>query len=154
MGAALQAKTTGSRWQYICWGVLLWAIVDFGTAGGFRIAYYEKYGPALLLFYAGFPLVFAYLVYSLRWNGKKLLVATLLEIGVVEIFFTRNPLLMQFPVFLLGIPLAVFIYLPLTFFPLWIVQKEMRRHAWVAVGLSACELAVMALTVFGSASRV
>lgn len=137
-------------WQYFFLGFLLWVIVDFGTAGGFRIAYFEKYGPTLLLFYIGYPLIFSWLIFKLRWNERRLFLVTLAAIFVVEVLFTRNPLIMTFPALLLGIPLAIAVYAPLTYFPLWFVRGEMYRHRLLILGLSIMELVVMTLTTFGN----
>jgi hypothetical protein len=137
-------------WQYFLLGMLLWAFVDFGTAGGFRISYFQKFGLTLLLFYAGYPLVFSVLIFRLRWSERRLFLATLAAIFVVEVVFTRNPLLMTFPALILGIPLAIMIYTPLTFFPLWFVRKEIAKHRILILGLTIVELIVMMLTTFGN----
>ncbi len=137
-------------WQYFLLGVLLWVLVDFGTAGGFRIAYFEKYGVTLLLFYLGFPLIFTLLIFRLNWNERRLFFATLVAIIIVEVLFTRNPLVMSYPSLLWGIPLAILVYLPLTYFPLWIVRKEMGRNRFLVIALSLVELIVMWLTTFGN----
>jgi hypothetical protein len=136
-------------WQYFLLAVLLWVIVDFGTAGGFRLAYFQKYGFTLLLFYLGFPLVFALLIFRLKWNERRLFFATSVAIFIVEVLFTRNPLVMNYPALLWGIPLAILVYLPLTYFPLWFVRKEMGKHKFIAIGLTIVELIVMWLTTFG-----
>lgn len=138
-------------WQYFLLGVLLWALVDFGTAGGFRVSYFETYGFALLLFYIGYPLLFSILIFKFHWNERRLFLATLAAIFVVEVLFTRNPWVMTFPALLLGVPLAVLVYAPLTYFPLWFVRKEMGRHRILILGLVIVELIVMALTTFGRA---
>lgn len=137
-------------WQYFFLGVLLWALVDFGTAGGFRISYFQTYGPTLLLFYIGYPWIFSILIFKLHWNERRLFLATLLAIFVVEVLFTRNPLVMTFPAMLLGIPLAILVYTPLTYFPLWLVRKEMTQHRILITGLIIVELIVMMLTTFGN----
>jgi hypothetical protein len=137
-------------WQYFFLGFLLWVLVDFGTAGGFRIAYFEKYGPTLLLFYIGYPLLFSFLIFKLHWDERRLFLATLAAIFIVEVLFTGNPLLMTFPALLLGIPLAIMVYAPLTYFPLWFIRKETGKHRLLILGLSLVELIVMALTVFGN----
>ena len=124
--------------------------MDFGTAGGFRIAYFEKYGPTLLLFYIGYPLIFSFLIFKLQWDERRLFLATLAAIFVVEVLFTRNPLLMTFPALLLGIPLAILVYAPLTYFPLWFVRKEIGEHKILITGLILVELIVMILTTFGN----
>ena len=137
--------------QYFVLGVLLWVIVDFGTAGGFRLAYFQKYGPALLFFYLGCPLVFSLLIFRLGWQGPRLFWATLAAIGVVEVVFTRNPLVMRFPALLWGIPAAILVYAPLTYFPLWCVRGEIGKHKILVIGLSLVVLVIMWLTTFGSA---
>ncbi len=136
------------HWRYYLLGVLLWVIVDLGTAGGFRLAYFQKYGLTLLLFYLGFPLIFTLLIFRLHWNERRLFFATLIAIFIVEVLFTRNPLIMRYPSLLWGIPLAILVYLPLTYFPLWIVRKEMGRHRFLVIGLSLVEVIVMWLTAF------
>lgn len=135
-------------WQYFLLGVLLWVFVDFGTAGGFRFAYFREYGATLLLFYLGYPLIFTLLIFRLYWNEGRLFFATLVAIFIIEIIFIRNVLLMSFPSLLWAIPLAILVYLPLTFFPLWIVRKEIGRHRFLVIGLSIVEVIVMWLTTF------
>jgi hypothetical protein len=137
-------------WQYFLLGVLLWTIVDFGTAGGFRITYFQKYGLTLLLFYVGYPLLFSVLIFKLRWSESRLFLATLITIFIIEIIFTRNPLLMTFPALIWGIPLAIMIYTPLTFFPLWIVRKEIAKRGILILALTIIELIIMMLTTFGN----
>lgn len=139
-----QAITYG----FLC--LLLWIIVDWGTAGGFRTSYFEEYGFTLLIFYIGYPIIFTFLIFELNFNEKSLFFATLIAIFIVEIIFTRNPLLMDFPACLIGIPLAVAVYAPLTYFPLWIVRGETKKHLGLISSLSLIELAVMTLTIFGS----
>ncbi len=135
---------------YFLLGVLLWVIVDWGTAGGFRPAYFTKFGPALLLFYIGYPALFTILIYVFRWGEKMLFAATLAAIFVVEVLFTGNPLLISFPQLLLGIPLAVMVYAPLTYFPLWIIHGQAGGHKWIMLFLAGVEITVMILTTFGA----
>ena len=139
-------------WHYFFLSVLLWAIVDVGTAGGFRISYFETYGPTLLLFYIGYPLIFSILIFKLHWDERRLFLATLVSIFVVEVLFTRNPLVMTFPALLWGIPLAVMVYAPLTYFPLWFVREEMTKHRKLVIALTIVEVLVMILTTFGSST--
>ncbi len=137
-------------WKYFFIGVLLWVIVDWGTAGGFRPAYFEKFGPSLLVFYLGYPAVFTILVFIFHWGDRLLFLATLAAIFIIEVVFTENPLLMSFPQLLIGIPLSILVYAPLTFFPLWIVRKEAGRHKWTMAGLTAVEIIITLLTAFGA----
>lgn len=136
-------------WQYFLLGVVLWVLVDFGTAGGFRITYFGKYGLTLLLFYVGYPLVFSVLIFKLRWSESRLFPATLVAIFIVEVVFTGNPLVMTFPALIWGIPLAIMIYVPLTYFPLWFVRKGIAKHWILILGLTVVEVIIMMLATFG-----
>lgn len=60
---------------YIIYGFILWVIIDLGTAGGFRLSYFSAYGPLLLVFYLGYPLAFAYLIFQRQWSGWRLFFA-------------------------------------------------------------------------------
>lgn len=130
-------------------GVALWIAVDWGTAGGFRPSYFAAYMPELLVFYIGYPAVFTYLVFRCRFGTRALLVATLVAIFVIEVLFTRNPWLMVPPLLFVGIPLAIAVYAPLTFFPLWIVRREISQHRRLVWFLIAIEAALSALTMKG-----
>jgi hypothetical protein len=111
---------------YVLYGFVLWIIIDLGTAGGFRLSYFFTHGPLLLAFYLGCPIAFAYLIFRWHWAGWKLFFATVVAI--------------------------ILVYLPLTYFPLWIVNGEMGRHKAVAAFLSLVVLAVMFLATFGAGS--
>ena len=139
--------------QYILIGFILWVIVDLGTAGGFRLDYFREHGPLLLAFYLGFPVAFSYLIFGCRWSGWKLLMATFVAMFVVEGAFTRNPFVLSFPLLLIGVPLAVCVYAPLTYFPVWIVRGEMGKHKVIVAALSTVVLVVILLTTFGSGSQ-
>jgi hypothetical protein len=138
--------------KYVLLGFLLWVIIDLGTAGGFRLSYFTAYGPLLLVFYLGYPLAFSYLIFRRQWSGWRLFLATAVAIGLIEGVFTRNPFVLSFPLMLVGIPLSLCIYAPLTYFPLWIVNHDMRRHRAVAVISSLVVVVVMFLTTFGAGS--
>ncbi len=135
--------------QYFLLSVILWFVVDFGTAGGFRFYYYEKIWPTILLFYLGFPLIFSLLIFRLKWNNRRLFFGMLVTVFIVEILFTRNPLLMSFPNLLWGIPLAVLIYIPLVYFPLWLIRKAIKQHLMIILLCSISVLTVTLLTIFG-----
>ena len=136
-------------WKYFLLGVLLWVIVDWGTAGGFRPAYFEKFGLSLLVFYSGYPAAFTILIFVFRWGEGLLFAATLAAIIIIEVVFTGNPLLTTFPQLLLGIPLSIMVYAPLTFFPLWIVRGEAGRHKRIMLFLMGVEIGVIMLTMYG-----
>lgn len=140
----------GKAVRYVGCGIVLWFIVDFGTAGGFRLSYLTTHGPLLLAFYIGYPLVFGYLIFKLHWEGWRLFLATVVAILIIEGVLTGNPFVLSFPLMLVGIPLAICVYTLLTYFPLWIVNGEMKRHKRIAALLSGVVVAVMALTTLSA----
>jgi hypothetical protein len=144
------AARLGGPGAYFLLGFLLWVAVDLGTAGGLRLGYFARYMPALLVFYLGYPLVFTWLVFRRRLGSRGLFAATLVAILVVEAVFTGNPWVVSFPLCLIGIPLAVAVYAPLTYFPLWAVRGELGRHRRTVVALVCVEAVVTALTALGS----
>ncbi|MGB7537117.1 MAG: hypothetical protein WBM17_01135 [Anaerolineales bacterium] len=137
-------------WTYFLLCALLWVIVDWGTAGGFRPAYFEKFGFSLLVFYIGYPAVFSILIFIFHWGEGLLFAATLAAIFIIEVVFTGNPLLTSFPRLLFGIPLSIMVYAPLTFFPLWIVRGQVGRRKRIMLFLAGVEMTVMMLTVLGA----
>jgi hypothetical protein len=146
-----QPRDRKGRWgMYLLIGIVLFTVVDFGTAGGFDLGYFRTCGFALLIFYIGYPLLFTALIYRLHMPEKWLMVPTVLCMFLIEAVFTRNPLVIGFPACLAGIPLALAVYAPLTYFPLWIERGEMGRHKGIVIFLSAVEIVIMLLTTFGS----
>ncbi|MBN1440722.1 MAG: hypothetical protein JW929_15050 [Anaerolineales bacterium] len=139
--------------KYILIGFLLWVIVDWGTAGGFRWAYFETYGFLLLFFYLGFPILFAFLIYRCGWSQRKLLMAEAAAVFLVEAVCVRNPFVLSFPLLLIGIPLAFCVYAPLVYFPLWILTGEMGKRKYLAGFLTLVVAAITFLSVFGGKSK-
>ncbi len=141
---------------YFIVAVLAWLFVDFTTTPAIAHphAYYSKYMPALLLFYLGYPLIFALLIYKFRLHGRGLFFAMLLGIFVVEIVFTQNMLLVTLPVCLIAIPISLAHYSMVTFMPLWAVQKTfVANRKWIIVTLIGWSIGVLLniLTQFGGA---
>lgn len=71
-----------------------------------------RVGADLLVFYLGCPAVFTWLLFRRRMGTRGLVVATLVEIAVVEVLATRNPWLTSVPLLFVGIPLAIAVYAP------------------------------------------
>jgi hypothetical protein len=141
------------KYEYIIYfllGFIFWVIIDWGTAGGFRISYLNKYGFGLLISYIGYPLIFTILIYFLKFGNIRLFIATLLAIIIIEVIFVRNPLLIKFPMNLLGIPIAIAVYLPLTYFPLWIVRSEIKTHKYIIFICSLIEIIIIFNTIIHS----
>ncbi len=131
---------------YVASAALLWFVVDFGTAGGFRLAYLARYGLALALFYVGHPLAFGYLIFRRGWRGQRLFWATIAALLFIEGLVIQNRFVLSFPLLLAGIPLAICVYLPLTYFPLWLVNGELGQHRRAVFLLSSVIAGISLLT--------
>ena len=142
----------GKLLKYFLLGVLFWFVVDFTTTEAIRnpCHYYSTFMPALLIFYIGYPLVFALLIYKFKLNNKLLFIATLIGIIIVEILFVRNTLLYTFPIMILTIPIAISIYSLITFVPKWIVDKEMKNNKWKLILMLIIYILVSLATLFGN----
>lgn len=138
-----------SKIKYILIGFASWIIVDWGTAGGFTLAYWNR--PVLGLFimfsvFLGYPVLLSYFVFNRQWNTKKLFFITLAPLFFIEVIMSKNPLLIQFPHILAGVPLAVSIYSFLTFFPLWATQKTLKNHRKIMIWFSVVLIVVAILS--------
>lgn len=141
--------------RYFLLAVLAWLIVDFTTTSAIAkpAAYYSKYMPALLVFYVGYPLVFSILIYRFRLTSKRLFLAMVLGIVVVELLFAHNMLLLTLPVCLLAIPISLGHYGMVTFMPWWVAERTIRQNRkWVLATLSIWAVGVLlnVATQFGS----
>ncbi len=94
----------------------------------------------------GYPLAFAYLIFKAHWTGRRLFAATLVAILIIEGLMIGNPFVVSFPLLLIGIPLAICVYSPLTYFPLWIVNGEIGKHKRTVVAVSGVVAVIMVLT--------
>jgi hypothetical protein len=142
-----------SKYEYIKYfilGFIFWIIIDWGTAGGFKITYLDKFGFGLLISYIGYPLIFTILIYIFKFGNKQLFIATLIAIFIIEVIFVRNPLLIRFPLNLIGIPIAIAVYLPLTYFPLWIVRREIRKYNNIVIICILIEIFIIINTIIHS----
>ncbi len=130
---------------YFLVGTILWVVVDWTTAFNPDFERWLSHMPEIWLFYVGYPLVFAFLIYKRRWSDGRVFLATLVGAFLVEVVFTGNELLYTFPIMLIGIPIAVSIYGSLTFVPKWIVENKIRQNkrklilmiiVWILVSIS------------------
>ena len=119
------------RWRYVGLCFLVIFIVDWGTAGGFHPSYFAPYelkAPVLVLFFWGMSLMFSYFAINRGWAGRNLLAAAA-AVGILfEGLLFGNPLILTFPLLLLGLPLAICIYSALAFLPLWTLKRELRAR--------------------------
>jgi len=100
--------------------------------------------PDIWLFYIGYPLIFAYLIYVRNWNDKQLFSAMLVLAFIIEVVLSKNSLLYTFPLLLIMNPVAVAIYSLVTFMPKWFTENEITRNrktvailvvAWITVSI-------------------
>ena len=105
--------------------ILFGVIVDFTTTSAAKnpVFYYLTYMPVLLIFYIESPLIFSLLIYKFNINNVILFIAILIEAFIVEVIFSRNTLLISFPLMLICITAAISIYSFIIYVPKWIVDK-------------------------------
>jgi len=84
--------------------------------------------PLIWLFYIGYPLSFAFVIYKKGFDGRKLFYSMLVAIFIVEIVFTNNALLYTFPIMIIMIPLSICIYSFITYSPKWIAEKKLTKN--------------------------
>jgi hypothetical protein len=118
--------------KYFIVGVIFWFLVDFTTTEAIRNPgfYYSMYMPTLLIFYIGYPLLFSVLIYKFDFEGKTLLITTLIAAFFLEAIVFHNTLLTTFPMMLIGIPAAISLYGFITYGPKWIVNGEIKNNKW------------------------
>ena len=140
--------------KYFIIGIIFWFVVDFTTTEAIRnpCFYYSTYMPTLLIFYIGYPLIFSFLIYKFNFIGKKLFIAALIGAFIVEVVFTHNPLLITFPLMLIGIPVAVSIYSFITYVPKWIVDGEIKNNKCKLVIMVTVYLLISLASLLGGGS--
>jgi hypothetical protein len=140
--------------KYFIVGLIFWLVVDFTTTQAIRnpYSYYSTYMPTLLIFYIGYPLIFSFLIYKFNFIGKKLFFAILIGAFIVEVVFTRNPLLITFPLMLIGIPAAVSIYSFITYVPKWIIDGEIKNNKWKLIIMVTVYLLISLASSLGGGS--
>jgi len=131
--------------RYFLTGTILWVVVDWTTAFNPDFERWISYMPEIWLFYVGYPLIFAFLIYRRKWSAWGIFLAMLAGAFIVEVVFTGNKMLYTFPIMLIGIPAAISIYGLLTFAPKWIVENRIRQNkrklipmiiVWILISIS------------------
>ncbi len=131
--------------RYLLAGTIFWVVVDWTTAFNPDFERWLSYMPEIWLFYVGYPLIFAFLIYRRKWSDWRVFLAMLVGAFIVEVVLTGNRLLYTFPIMLIGIPVAISIYSLLTFAPKWIVENRIRQNkrkmilmiiVWILVSIS------------------
>lgn len=134
--------------KYFIFGFLFWFIVDWGTAGGFYLKYYKNIWRLAIMVYAFYPLVFSYLIFKFNLRGKILFLIISLTAIFSEIVLFKNMRLVQFPYFILFIPLAALIYGFIIFTPMWLVEGEVKNNKKKIFFMFIIFLAISVLSVF------
>ena len=136
---------------YILLGFVFWFIVDWATVKGFHLSYFDV-APIgniqRLVIFLLYPALFSYAIFNRKWNEKKLLALTIAAAFVIEIIIVKNAILYTFPNFIIFIPVGVFLYSILTFFPLWIVNGQVKENKKRIIFLFAVLLAITILSFF------
>jgi len=128
--------------KYLLSGVSIWVLVDYTTAFNPDTARWVQHMPDIWLFYIGYPLIFAYLIYVRNLSNRQLFGSMLVLGFVIEVILSNNSLLYTFPIMLIMNPVAVAIYSLVTFMPKWFTENEITRNR-----NAACFLVVVWLIV-------
>jgi hypothetical protein len=103
---------------YLVFGFLAWLIAEYVTVWAERgIAEWFSYMPFIFAFYLAYPLLFAFLIYKLKWSNKNLFAATIAVGFALELTFFQNTGLLELPTALIYIPALMIIYCFLTLAP-------------------------------------
>jgi len=115
-------------WRYVFTGITAWVVVDFTTTFNPDVQRWISHMPTIWAFYIGYPLLFAYLIYSRRWSDRRVTATILVSAFVIEVVLSANALLYTFPIMLIMNPVAAAIYSVVTFIPKWLVEGEIRER--------------------------
>ena len=114
--------------KYFLIGILFWIVVDYTTVFNPNFQDWLNHMPLICVFYIGYPLLFAYLIYTRKWDAKKIFYSMLIVAFIIEVILSKNALLYTFPIMLIMIPAAICIYGFLTFIPKWIIEKNLKEN--------------------------
>ena len=114
--------------KYLLSGVSIWVLVDYTTVFNPDTTRWVQHMPDIWLFYIGYPLIFAYLIYIRHWDNSRLFGSMLVLGFVIEVILSNNSLLYTFPIMLIMNPVAVAIYSLVTFVPKWFTENEITRN--------------------------
>ena len=131
--------------KYLLSGVSIWVLVDYTTAFNPDTARWVQHMPDIWLFYIGYPLIFAYLIYVRNLSNRQLFGSMLVLGFVIEVILSNNSLLYTFPIMLIMNPVAVAIYSLVTFVPKWFTENEITRNRNAAIFLVVVWLIVSLL---------
>ena len=115
--------------KYFLISLVLWLIVEWTTAFNPDINRWLSYWPQIWIFYIGYPLLFAYLIYKRNWSDKKIFLGMIVFGGIIfEVIFFKNVGLVTFPLAFIFIPVFFVLYGIVTFMPKWIINGELKNN--------------------------
>jgi len=114
--------------RYLLSGVIVWVIVDYTTAFNPDTARWVQHMPDIWLFYIGYPLIFAYLIYTRKWGNKRLIGSMIVLAFIIELILSNNSLLYTYPLMLIMNPVAFAIYSLVTFLPKWFTENTITKN--------------------------
>ena len=114
--------------RYLLSGVAIWVLVDYTTAFNPDTARWLQHMPDIWLFYIGYPLIFAYLIYTREWDNKRLIGAMIVLGFLIEVILSNNNLLYTFPLMIIMNPIAFAIYSLVTFVPKWFTENTITKN--------------------------
>jgi len=129
---------------YIGVSFALWMFVEYLTVWHSKLAEWVSLMPYVLIQYLVIVLLFWYFIYRRRWSERRIFLLMLIVMYVLE-FLWANPLLLNPLAFIPASLLLTSMWGFLTFVPLWLVRRELRRHKlpatlcllWIPAGFIA-----------------
>ena len=140
--------------KYLLAGVVTWVVVDFSTAFNPDVQRWLDHMPLIWVFYVGYPLVFAHLIYNRRWSDRSIFLAMIAGGFFVEIVCSNNSLLYTYPIMLAMIPVALAIYGVVMFIPKWLVEGELKARWRTTAFLLTVYFIVAVLNYFNKAGAL
>ncbi len=129
---------------YIVISFALWVVVEYLTVWHSKLAEWVSLMPYVLIQYMVIVLIFSYFIFRRRWSERRIFLLMLVVMYVLEFLWT-NPLLLNPLTFIPASLLLASIWGFLTFVPLWLVRRELRRRKlpvalcllWIPAGFIA-----------------
>ena len=129
---------------YIVISFALWMFVEYLTVWHSKLAEWVSLMPYVLIQYLVIVLIFSYFIFPRRWSERRIFLLMLVVMYVLE-FLWANPLLLNPLTFIPASLLLTSIWGFLTFVPLWLVRRELRRRKlpaalcllWIPAGFVA-----------------
>ena len=129
---------------YIVLSFALWMFVEYLTVWHSKLDEWVSLMPYVLIQYLVIVLIFWYFIFPRKWSERRIFFLMLGVMYVLE-FLWANPLLLNPVAFIPASLLLTSIWGFLTFIPLWLIRRELRRHKlpaalcllWIPAGFIA-----------------